>query len=336
MTSGIRRRGALVLIVASSNLSCRGEPPASTTPPTGGGAAGAGGSSGSAAGGAAGSATGGGGQSGGTLAGGTAGASSAAGGAGAGGAGAGASQGVGCAGAALCWDFEEGTIPAGFVGSRDEFSGELLVDGTRPRSGSYSLHAKDLLGGTPGTAGGPKKSLRYTLPANFGPVLWGRAFVYTTPARPTSHAGLFNARYPRPGTPSTAFEDLDWYEVASYQEKYMAIWHPPEPPGFPEWVLVSDTPLVLDAWSCLEWLFDGANGDAEEAADPRVWLDGSELSWPEQFVFSDPPGAPKPVMEKAGNFTVIETGVVMYQGLSVATSWWIDDLAIGPERIGCN
>ena len=35
------------------------------------------------------------------------------------------------------------------------------------------------------------------------------------------------------------------------------------------------------------------------------------------------------------NFTLIETGVVMYQGLTEPTSWWIDDLAIGPERIGC-
>jgi hypothetical protein len=166
--------------------------------------------------------------------------------------------------------------------------------------------------------------------------MWGRAFVYTTPARPVSHAGLFNARYPRPDSASTAMEDLDWYEVATYQEKYMSIWHPPEPPGFPEWVKVSDTLLVLDTWTCLEWLFDGANGQNAEAADPRVWLDGTELLWPEEFVFSEPPGAAKPVMEKAENFTMIETGVVMYQGLTTPTSWWIDDLAIGPERIGCN
>ncbi len=243
--------------------------------------------------------------------------------------------GVGCSGAALCWDFEEGAIPTGFMPSRDEFNGELLVDNTRPHGGSYSLHAMDLSGGTPGTAGGPKKSIKYDLPANFGPTMWGRAFVYTTPERPMSHAGMFNARYPRPNNPSTSMETLDWYEVASYQEKYMAIWHPPEPPGFPEWVSVSDTMLVLDTWTCLEWLFDGANGQEAEAADPKVWLDGTELAWPEQFVFSDPEGAARPVQEKAENFTMIETGVVMYQGLTVPTNWWIDDLAIGPERIGC-
>ncbi len=243
---------------------------------------------------------------------------------------------TGCAApGTLCWDFEEGTLPDGWTPHRDEFSGQLLVDSTRARSGKYALHARQLSGGREGAQGGPKKTVRFELPADFGPVLWGRAYVYTTPARPMSHAGLFNARYPRPGSSSGAFDTLDWYEVATYQQKYMAIWHPPEPPGFPEWVLLSDTPLVLDGWACLEWLFDGANGTQPEAADPRVWLDGVELAWPEKFVFSDPPTSTRPVQEKASRFTVIETGVFLYQGLPVPTDWWIDDLAVGRQRIGC-
>ncbi len=243
---------------------------------------------------------------------------------------------TGCAATgALCWDFEEGAVPAGWTTHRDEFSGQLLVDDTRAHRGRYALHAKALSGGREGTQGGPKKTLRFDLPAHFGPVLWGRVWVYTTPARPMSHAGLFSARYPRPGRAGGAFDTLDWYEVATYQQKYMAIWHPPEPPGFPEWVQVSGTPLVLDAWACLEWQFDGANGTHAEAATPRVWLDGVELGWPEQFVFSDPPTATPPVREKATDFTVLETGVVLYQGLTVPTDWWLDDLAISRQRLGC-
>lgn len=245
-------------------------------------------------------------------------------------------EGTGCAAGVLCWDFEEGRIPDGWTPYRTEFTGALLVDGTRPHKGAFALHAKDLIGGKEGIQGGPKRTLRYSLPAGFGPVLWGRAFVYTTPVRPESHAGLFNARYPRPGSSSTVLGNLDWYEFATYQQTYMAVWHPPEPPGYPEWVLHSDKPLVLDAWACLEWSFDGANGTAEEASDPRVWVDGLELSWPEKFVFSDPAGAPKPKMEKAGNFTFLETGVYLYQGLTQATNWWIDDLAVGTGRIGCD
>jgi hypothetical protein len=33
---------------------------------------------------------------------------------------------------------------------------------------------------------------------------------------------------------------------------------------------------------------------------------------------------------------MIETGVVMYQEMPTPNSWWIDDLGIGPARIGCN
>ena len=128
---------------------------------------------------------------------------------------------------------------------------------------------------------------------------------------------------------------LDWYELATYKQTYMSIWHPPEPPGFPEWVLHSATPIVLDNWACLEWVFDGANGTQAEAADPRVWVDGMELSWPDRFVFSDPAGKPKAFQEKAKDFTFLETGVYLYQGLTQVTNWWIDDLAVGSRRIGC-
>ncbi|HEX2879353.1 MAG TPA: hypothetical protein VHO25_07430 [Polyangiaceae bacterium] len=254
-------------------------------------------------------------------------------------AGAGGATGVGCAGAALCWDFEEGAIPQGWGTDLRpmDFNGSISVDNSKPHGGTYSLHMADLSGGTVGQAGGPKKSMQFELPANFGPIMWGRAYVFTTPERPMSHAGFFNARYPRPNSQDTSWEALDWYEVASYMQNYMSIWHPPEPPGFPEWVKVSDTPLVIDAWTCVEWLFDAQNGAEPVPADPRVWLDGTELLWPTEFTF-DNTGTDKPdrpLMEKGSNFTMIETGAWFYQGVTTPTDYWIDDLAIGPERIGC-
>jgi hypothetical protein len=246
-------------------------------------------------------------------------------------------SGGGCAApGTICWDFEEGKLPAGWTAYRNEFTGTLLVDNTRAHRGMYALHAKDLLGGVEGQQGGPKKTVRFDLPADFGPTLWGRAFVYTTPARPSSHAGIFNARYPRPGmVTATDIGKLDWYEVATYMQRYMTVWHPPEPPGYPEWVQVADTPLVLDDWACLEWLFDGANGANPQAADPRLWLNGTELTWPAPFVFSDPATTTRPLQEKAQNFTVLEVGSYLYQGLPTATNWWIDDLAVGKQRVGC-
>ena len=161
--------------------------------------------------------------------------------------------------------------------------------------------------------------------------------MYTTPTRPEAHAGFFNARYPKPGQPDNAPENqLNWYEVASYQQAYMSIFHPPWPPGFPEDVQVSDTQLVLDRWTCVEWLFDGKNdADPTQGALPRMWLDGTELAWPQHFTYSEPAGAKAPFRDKVGNFTVIELGIVTWQDVPTPTSWWIDDVAIGTTRIGC-
>jgi hypothetical protein len=242
----------------------------------------------------------------------------------------------------LCWGFEEGAIPPGWMRYRtgDGFPGQLLVDQTMPHRGNYSLHAKDYHGGSPTVQGGPKYTITYSLPANFGPVLWGRAFVYTSPAAPQSHAGFFNARYPRPNSTATAMSLLDWYEVATFpppgttSPSYMAIYHPPEPTGTPEDVRVSDASVVLNNWACLEWLFDASGGSDAQAAEPRMWLDGTELSWPTTFIY--PTGAQAPAREKATNFIELETGIYMYQGLTAVTNWWIDDLAVGPQRIGCN
>jgi len=195
------------------------------------------------------------------------------------------------------------------------------------------LHAKDIVGQQ------PQKSIIYNLPANFGPVMWGRAHVFTAGTQPASHAGLFAAYYPPVGSATTTMTTLDWYEVASYTQAYMSIWHPPWPPGFPEAVQVSDTKLTLDKWTCLEWLFDGKNdADPMEAATPRVWLDGTELAWPTKFAFSDQDqmNATPPKRNKATNFTVFETGITMWQQMPTPNNWWIDDIGIGPERVGCN
>jgi hypothetical protein len=48
------------------------------------------------------------------------------------------------------------------------------ADDTRPHRGKYALHAKALVGGAEGSQGGPPKTIRYALPPDFGPVLWGR------------------------------------------------------------------------------------------------------------------------------------------------------------------
>src|SRR6266403_1287984 len=57
--------------------------------------------------------------------------------------GSGGAPGAGCATpGTICWDFEQGALPPGFMPYRNEFAGTLVFDQTRPHRGTYSLHTK--------------------------------------------------------------------------------------------------------------------------------------------------------------------------------------------------
>jgi len=286
-----------------------------------GGSAGSAGSAGALNGGATNSA-----GTGGALNGGTAGMNSA-GSAGAAGSGGGV-VGTGCKGATVCYDFESGALPTGWVPAMTQNAGATLVDGDKPHAGKYSLHMKNFSGDQ------PQHSYLAPLPANFGGTLWGRAFVYNTPKGPAQHGSLLKARYE-----SATNSNIDWYEVGYELARYDGIWHNPLPPsGLPEWTLRSDTDIVLNNWTCVEWLFDGQNGSAPEAAEPRIWQDGKEVNWVEKFEFNDPPvpaDTPRPPLLKATNFVSIEVGLTMYHPLPDVSNFYIDDLAFGKARVGC-
>jgi hypothetical protein len=291
------------------------------TQSTGGSASGAAGTVTGGAGGQAGAAAGNGG-----VGGATAGAAGAAGTAGA--AGQGGSVGTGCTGSTLCFDFEEGQVPAAWTTITNQGAGSLAIDNTNPHAGTYSLHVMGASGD------GSMHSIGLNLADNFGGVMWGRMFVQMTPEGPAQHGGMFKARYADADDTAFGAENLDWYEAGLGHGSFEAIWHSPQPPsGLPEWEMISETPVTLDQWFCEESLFDGVNAAGTEAALPRIWIDGAELTFPEQHQY--PGDAPPPTFHNAANFIMIELGLIMYHPLDSTTDLWVDDLAIGPERIGC-
>ena len=353
-------RLSLVLIA----LGCSHAPGGGKSPGTagsggtaGGGGAGAGASAGSTAG-AAGNAGGSGGASGGSS-GGSAGGNPGAAGAGNGGAGGGAvagasggggstqdagtatdggsadASGTGCKGATVCYDFEECKTPAGWTvpnyptdpGEGNQGAGSILVDSVMAHSGKCALHMKDFSGNQ------PQHAFIASLPAKFGPVMWGRAWVFNT-ATPSGHGALVKTRYAIPNS-----TDVDWYEVGYELHNYDGIWHSPLPPsGLPEWVLQSNTTIVVNKWTCVEWLFDAQNGDQPQAADPRIWQDGVEVTFKPGFEYdlSNTKGLPRPVTPKASDFVGIEVGLTMYHAIDQVTNIYMDDLAFGNQRVGCN
>jgi hypothetical protein len=84
-------------------------------------------------------------------------------------------------------------------------------------------------------------------------------------------------------------------------------------------------PLVADGWQCWEWQVT-----ADDSFD--FYINGTEV--PEMKIT-----AGKPVMNKAANFALpifggLYLGWQSFSGGS-AISGWIDEVAIGPNRIGC-
>jgi len=243
--------------------------------------------------------------------------------------------GTGCKGATVCYDFEECATPAGWTvpnyptdpGEGNQGAGGLLVDNVMPHGGSKcSLHMKDFSGDQ------PQHALLADLPQGFGPVLWGRAWMFNTGA-PTQHGALIKTRYAIPNSP-----DVDWYEVGYEKQNYDGIWHSPLPPsGLPEWVLQSNTSIVINAWTCVEWLFDTQNSAGTEAADPRIWQDGAEVTFKPGFEYdlSGVQGKPRPPTPKGADFVGIEVGLTMYHAIDMNMNFYMDDLALGKERIGC-
>jgi hypothetical protein len=245
----------------------------------------------------------------------------------------GAAGGVGCKGATVCYDFEECATPAGWTvpkfpdGEGNIGAGTLLVDKEKAHGGICALHMKDFSGNQ------PQHALLADLPPNFGPILWGRAWVFNT-ATPTSHGALIKTRYAVPKS-----TDVDWYEVGYESHNYKGIWHNPLPPsGLPEWELPSPLKVVVGAWTCVEWLFDSQNGDQPQAADPRIWQDGVEAAWGtgDQYDLTNGKTSPRPPTPKGSNFVGIEVGLTMYHQIDQVTNIYLDDLAFGKQRIGCN
>ncbi|MDB4983788.1 MAG: hypothetical protein JWM82_4540 [Myxococcales bacterium] len=245
--------------------------------------------------------------------------------------GAGGFVGTGCKGATVCYDFEECKTPTGWTvpnGEGNQGAGMTLVDKVMAHSGMCALHMKDFNGDS------PQHAYLANLPTGFGPVLWGRGWVFNTSA-PTNHGALVKARF------SIANKaDLDWYEVGYELKNYNGHWHSPLPPsGLPEWILRSSTPVATGRWQCVEWLWDAQNGDMPQAADPRLWVDGQEVMFGPGLQYNGDGNNTtpnRPTTPKGIDFVSIEVGLTMYHPVDEKMDVFLDELAFGKTRVGCN
>jgi hypothetical protein len=88
--------------------------------------------------------------------------------------------------------------------------------------------------------------------------------------------------------------------------------------------------IQQDRWYCVEWLFDGTT-DMNEA---RLWIDGTEhqkMHATESNFFDQENGK-----YKMPDFDRLYIGWALYQPSTGPYEIFLDDLVVGPTKIGCN
>jgi hypothetical protein len=339
------RASALALLTASALISCSSDETTAPEPSGGAGGTAGSGAGGSPAGSAGASGAGSGGTSGGS--GGSAGSADAGAGGSVGGAGSGGSAGSaggsdaggtggsggggGCGSALICDDFEDDTVGqdpgAPWTKNVDDHGGVVITSETA-FSGEKSV--KVTLDGNPGY----KRAYFVTQGAPLFPaakdMLWGRMMLKTDAApNDGMHWTNIEGQGPVPGENYRALIRYGGQQVgrlmANYETSGVAsdCWHH------------SQQAMPTGVWACMEWQFDAATDTM------RFYLNGAEVSDLTVQNANDPPGNGDGCISNGTNgkwnfpeFDKVSLGLELYQN-DPARTVYIDDVALGTERIGC-
>lgn len=249
-----------------------------------------------------------------------------------------------CAKAFACDDFESQTAqqaPSGAFSAAAE-AGEVTVDDTRAFSGKQSVKLS-----TQPIDGFKAAMLNYDDPSKLPTpqnAVFGRMMFYLesvpmgdfhwtfivgrgkAPIELGGHTVLY--RYGGQHAVVESGQFVGSQLMANYEtpDSYN---NPSTGPSTDCWNHSDNKVIPVAKWTCAEWLFDGATNEMQ------FWLDGVEL--PDLHVVQYGQGCtsqPIDYVWAAPAFAEIFVGWESY-GLDETRTIWIDDLAVGPERLGC-
>jgi hypothetical protein len=240
-----------------------------------------------------------------------------------------------CAGARFCDDFEgyaSGTVPSGNWAAQLK-AGAVVVDESEHYSGSKSLKFSSDAG-----AGTKRALLRIAASSVFpapGNAFYGRMMFRLESAPTTSvHYTLLQAGGLISGQNYHALYRYGGQHPVALGSQWMANYETPDSysgtgPSSDCWHHANGTVVPVGTWSCVEWQFDGPNNALS------LWLDGQALS--DLSVVGKGDGCvnqPATFEWTAPQFDFLDVGWESYQ-TDEARTLWLDDVALGTERIGC-
>ncbi len=224
---------------------------------------------------------------------------------------------AGCSGARLCEDFESyGDGKPLTPWKTSSVGGTVKVDDVHAFSGKLSAHVHVTPGGNRrvqfSRGGAP------LFPAE-GNAFWGRMMVWASHLPKLSNAENKNVHFDvvqSNGAPATPGE----YRISGMGGVMLNY----EPHDCWTWV---SKQIPQDKWACWEWLFDGGTNSIDFYVDGQLQIhltstgqgcvDGTRSVW------------------AAPQFSDLRLGWVNYQSMAETVDMWIDDVAIGSQRIGC-
>ena len=222
--------------------------------------------------------------------------------------------------AIVCEDFEQypaASAPAGGWTPALRGEGKIVVDTTRAFSGKQSLHVTGKMARDHANISRP---IQTTSPAAYV------RFMYYGTSYPAS-SGV-HTRLARIGTSEAASGDpYTSYSLASYNgtaiEKVNSIY-------LRDTGTKLDDPKLLNRWACLEFAIDMSGGAGKVKV--QIWVDGRELQL--SGAGSSSHGMTSPSWDPI-SFEVFMLGLDGYQDDPQLADFWIDDLSVTPQRVGC-
>ena len=222
--------------------------------------------------------------------------------------------------AIVCEDFEQyppASAPAGGWTPALRGEGKIVVDATRAFSGKQSLHVTGKMAKDHANISRP---IQTTSPAAYV------RFMYYGTSYPAS-SGV-HTRLARIGTTEAASGDpYTSFSLASYNgtaiEKVNSIY-------------LRDTgtklndPRLLNRWACLEFAVDMSGGAGKVKV--QIWVDGRELNL--SVAGSSSHGMTTPSWDPI-SLQVFMLGLDGYQDDAQLADFWIDDISVTPQRVGC-
>jgi hypothetical protein len=206
-------------------------------------------------------------------------------------------------------DFESGKINRSIWTEQIAGDSIIKVQQDRVAHGKYALLVRN-----PAAASKTYALITASnIPAALRRHLFGRAYMYVTPALPARHTVFLTA-----GT--TGFPKYKYEEVATLNGRFQ-LTYVDQLDGGEDWHSGgSDVPL--DRWFCLEWEF---NDNPDRAT---VWVDGQKV-YETAFSFKEAGGN-----NLVGGFTDIAFGFRLWGAAPRAFDIYYDDIALDTKRIG--